>query len=102
MTFYLVNQLRGRAGLMQVPEIKPGGQYEKSGKESFALLHNLGLGGSCVVAIFKRPDFFKLGGEDGISRMGYNAGDTYKPITQAEVARVKSKTSFSKFAESKI
>lgn len=44
MAFYLVNQLRGRSGLMQVPELKPGGEFDKNGKGSYALLHNLGLG----------------------------------------------------------
>lgn len=73
MAFYLVNQLRGWAGPMQMPEAT----YEheqKTGKPSYALAHNLGLGGSCVVTIMKRPDFYKPGGEDGRARLGYNHG----------------------------
>lgn len=30
------------------------------------------IGGSCVVTILKRPSFFKAGGSDGRSRVGYN------------------------------
>lgn len=59
-------------------------------------------GGSCVVAIFKRPDFFKLGGEDGISRSGYNAADTYRAITQKELDSVKSVKAYSKWADAKM
>lgn len=43
MTFYLINQLRGWAGPMQMPEVVPG-VMEKQGKTAYALLHNLGLG----------------------------------------------------------
>lgn len=60
------------------------------------------IGGSCVVAIFKRPDFFKLGGEDGISRSGYNAADTYRAITQKELDSVKSAKAYSKWADAKM
>lgn len=41
--FYLVTQLRGWAGPMQVPEIVPGDKSKI--QDPFALLHNLGLGG---------------------------------------------------------
>lgn len=40
MAFYLVNQLRGWAGPMQVPNIVPGGKE----KDPYALLQNIGLG----------------------------------------------------------
>lgn len=73
MAFYLVNQLRGWAGAMQMEDAAPGFK-EKQGKEAYALAHNLGLGGSCVVTILKRPSFFKPGGQDGRDRLGYNHG----------------------------
>lgn len=73
MAFYLVNQLRGWAGPMQAEQAAPA--YEKkSGKPAYALAHNLGLGGSCVVTVLKRPDFYREGGEDGRARLGYNHG----------------------------
>lgn len=73
MAFYLVNQLRGWAGKMQMEDAAPGFK-EKEGKEAYALAHNLGLGGSCVVTILKRPSFYKPGGKDGRDRLGYNHG----------------------------
>lgn len=73
MAFYLVNQLRGWAGAMQMEDAAPGFKA-KEGKEAYALAHNLGLGGSCVVTILKRPSFFKPGGKDGRDRLGYNHG----------------------------
>ena len=76
MTFYLVNQLRGWAGPMQMKDTVPGVK-EKEGKEAYALAHNLGLGGSCVVTILKRPSFYKQGGADGRSRLGYNHGVSF-------------------------
>lgn len=71
MAFYLVNQLRGWAGPMQMKDVVPGVK-EKEGKVAWALAHNLGLGGSCVVTLFKRPEFWKEGGKDGRDRVGYN------------------------------
>lgn len=91
MAFYCAMQLRGWAGAMQDPNCVPGAK-EKEGKEAYALAHNLGLGelslrgsrgsltivfatgGSCVVTIFKRPSFYKPGGPDGRTRLGYNHG----------------------------
>ncbi|KAL8278151.1 hypothetical protein RQP46_009475 [Phenoliferia psychrophenolica] len=64
VVFYLTCQLRGIAGPMQAEQSKPG-VAEAQGKVAYALGHNLGLGGSCVVTIFRRPDFFKAGGIDG-------------------------------------
>jgi len=43
-------------------------------------VHNLGLGGSCVVAIMKRPSFYKEGGEDGRKRLGYGASASLRPV----------------------
>lgn len=71
MAFYLVNQLRGWAGKMQSPDVVPG-VAEAKGKTAYALAHNLGLGGACVVTIFKRPSFWQAGGIDGRTRLGYN------------------------------
>ncbi|PRP82377.1 hypothetical protein PROFUN_10153 [Planoprotostelium fungivorum] len=80
MTFFLVMQLRGWAGKMQADQV------------NYALLHNLGLGGSAVVAIFGRPDFYKEGGEDGRKRMGYNHGAECKEgVDESLLAKTKSK-----------
>jgi len=95
MTFYLVMQLRGWAGKMQVPEIDPAKQ---GSKEAYAMAHNIGLGGSCVVAIFKRPSWFKAGGQDGRARLGYNHGAEYKPLAEGQVEKVQSRTRHSPYA----
>ena len=97
-TFYLVTQLRGWAGPMQVKDIAPG----ESTQDPHALLHNLGLGGSCVVGLFKRPSFYKAEGTDGRSRLGYNHGSECREPTQADVDKVKSKKAFSDFASAKL
>ncbi|KAM0746610.1 thiolase-like protein [Meredithblackwellia eburnea MCA 4105] len=89
MAFYLVHQLRGWAGPLQAEEAKPGVAEEK-GKEAYALAHNLGLGGACVVTILKRPSFYKAGGQDGRTRLGYNHAVECRGITQADVDKVKS------------
>jgi len=83
--FYLVTQLRGWSGPMQVADAAPGRKDNDGG--AYAMLHNLGLGtylpslypaelinvaagGSCVVGLFKRPAFFEYGSEreDGRAR----------------------------------
>lgn len=96
--FYLVTQLRGWSGPMQVKDVAPGGETQ----DPYALMHNLGLGGSCVVGLFKRPAFFKSGGEDGRSRIGYNHGAECKEVTQSDIDKVKSKTAFSAYAAAKL
>ncbi|SCV70780.1 BQ2448_3542 [Microbotryum intermedium] len=98
MVFYLVNQLRGWAGPMQDPRCVPGAA-ERQGKECYALAHNLGLGGSCVVTILKRPGFFAEGGADGRARLGYNHAAECKSVTQTDVDKVKSRKQYSKFAD---
>ncbi|CEQ42872.1 SPOSA6832_04753 [Sporobolomyces salmonicolor] len=103
MAFYLVNQLRGWAGPMQDPRCLPG-ELEKQGKEAYALAHNLGLGGSCVVTIFRRPSFYNLkqASPDGRDRLGYNHGCECRPVTMEDVGKVRSKTAFSKWAEANL
>ncbi|KAK4057875.1 hypothetical protein OIO90_001094 [Microbotryomycetes sp. JL221] len=98
MVFYLTMQLRGWAGPMQMEDAKPGVK-EKQGKQAYALAHNLGLGGSCVVTVLKRPEFFKQGGQDGRARVGYNHGCECKPVTQQDIDKVKSVKAHSDFAE---
>ncbi|PWN52504.1 thiolase [Violaceomyces palustris] len=78
MIKYMVDQVRGDAGVMQVPNVK------------HALTHNIGLGGSCVVTILRRPPFYKEGG-DVRKRFGYNPGDECRDLTEADLERVKSK-----------
>ncbi|KAL9937233.1 hypothetical protein V8E36_003647 [Tilletia maclaganii] len=79
MIFYIVTQLRGEAGPMQVPNV------------NYGLTHNIGLGGSCVVTILKRADFYS--GKPGLmkERLGYNAGYECKEITLQDWEKVKSK-----------
>jgi sterol carrier protein 2 len=79
MIKYMVDQLRGDAGALQVKNVK------------HALTHNIGLGGSCVVTILRRPAFFKAGATNSAKRFGYNAGDQVKSITEEDLDKVKSK-----------
>ncbi|KAK0529353.1 hypothetical protein OC834_002161 [Tilletia horrida] len=90
MIFYIVCQLRGEAGPMQVPNV------------NYGLTHNIGLGGSCVVSILKRADFYsgKPGGFK--ARLGYDAGFECKPITEADFNKVKSKAFAEYLAPSKL
>ncbi|GAA5855735.1 hypothetical protein JCM8547_001663 [Rhodosporidiobolus lusitaniae] len=104
MTTYCVWQLRGWAGGMQDPRCAPGVK-EKEGKKAYALAHNLGLGGSCVVTLFSRPTFFSLIGarkEDGRVRLGYNPGEECRGITADYVEKVKSRVASSRWAEAKL
>ncbi|KAI5479782.1 hypothetical protein MNV49_002594 [Pseudohyphozyma bogoriensis] len=87
MVFYIALQLRGWAGELQAERAKPG--FEE-GKTAYGLTHNLGLGGSCVVSIFKRPTFFQAGGEDGRDRLGYDYASEVRRVTQSDVDKVKS------------
>ena len=84
---------------------------DKRGK--YGLVHNIGLGGAVVVSLLRRPEFFKPGGVDGriryaVSvrfttstdrassiryRLGYNHGCECKPVTLADLDKVKSKNS---------
>ncbi|KZW02134.1 thiolase [Exidia glandulosa HHB12029] len=81
MHFYITTQLRNWAGPMQVPHLS----------NKYGLVHNLGLGGACVVSLLKRPDFYKDGGEDGRSRLGYNHAHECRQVTMADLDKVKSK-----------
>lgn len=70
--FYLTCQLRGLAGGMQDARLLPSAA---TNKPVYAMAHNLGLGGACVVAVMKRADFWQAGGETGVQRLGYNQGE---------------------------
>ncbi|KAJ7727312.1 sterol carrier protein 2 [Mycena maculata] len=87
MHFYIAMQLRNWAGPMQAPGLfdvaDPRGKY--------GLVHNVGLGGAVVVSLLRRPEFFKPGGEDGRTRLGYNHAYECRPVTMADVDKVKSK-----------
>ncbi|KAF5314384.1 hypothetical protein D9619_011793 [Psilocybe cf. subviscida] len=88
MHFYIMMQLREWAGPMQAP-----GLFDISDKRGkFGLVHNVGLGGAVVVSLLRRPEFYKPGGKDGRDRLGYNHAHECRPVTMADVDKVKSKT----------
>ncbi|GAA5902282.1 hypothetical protein JCM6882_000491 [Rhodosporidiobolus microsporus] len=108
MTFYLVNQLRGWAGRMQDPRCVPGVK-EQEGKRAYALAHNLGLGGSCVVTLLVRPTFFEQPGKggqekrkDGRDRLGYDFGDDCRPVTMEDIGKVRSRKAYSPWAAARL
>lgn len=78
MIFYLTMQIRGEAGNLQVPNVKN------------AMAHNLGLGGSCVVSILRKPAFYKKG-STAADRLGYNVANEVRGITEADLAKVRAK-----------
>lgn len=92
MHFYITMQLRNLAGPMQAPGLFD--IPDKRGK--FGLVHNIGIGGAVVVSLLRRPEFYKAGGIDGPARLGYNHAHECRPVTLADVDKVKSKKS-SKF-----
>ncbi|KAL4069267.1 thiolase-like protein [Scleroderma citrinum] len=87
MHFYITMQLREWAGPMQAQGLF--NTYDKRGK--YGLVHNIGIGGAVVVSLLRRPEFFKPGGIDGRSRLGYNHAHECRRITLADVDNVKSK-----------
>ncbi|KAG9310310.1 thiolase-like protein [Chiua virens] len=89
MHFYITMQLRDWAGLMQAPGLFT--TADKRGK--YGLVHNIGIGGAVVVSLLRRPEFFAPGGVDGRSRLGYNHACECKPVTLADLDKVKSKNS---------
>jgi sterol carrier protein 2 len=78
MIFYLTLQLRNEAGALQAPNVQN------------ALAHNLGLGGSCVVSILRRPAFYKKG-TTSAQRFGYDIANEVRGVSQADLAKVRSK-----------
>ncbi|KAF8176300.1 sterol carrier protein 2 [Pholiota molesta] len=88
MHFYIMMQLRNWAGPMQAPGLFD--IPDKRGK--LGLVHNVGLGGAVVVSLLRRPEFFKPGGIDGRTRLGYNHAHECRPITLDDVNKVKSKS----------
>jgi len=88
MHFYITMQLRDWAGPMQAP-----GLFEDGTQGKYGLVHNIGLGGAVVVSLLRRPEFFKVGGEDGRSRLGYNHAHELKSVTLDDVDKVKAKRS---------
>ncbi|GJJ08899.1 hypothetical protein Clacol_003119 [Clathrus columnatus] len=103
MHFYIANQLRNWAGPMQVP-----GLFDTTdGRSKYGLVHNIGLGGAVVVSLLRRPEFWKEGGNDGRAslanpvfcreRLGYNHACEFRPITKADVDKVKSKKNSSQY-----
>ncbi|KAH7884025.1 thiolase-like protein [Phlebopus sp. FC_14] len=89
MHFYITMQLRDWAGPMQAPGLFD--TPDKRGK--YGLVHNIGIGGAVVVSLLRRPEFFEAGGVDGRSRLGYNHGHECRPVTRADVEKVKSRQS---------
>ncbi|KAF8966905.1 sterol carrier protein 2 [Flammula alnicola] len=89
MHFYIMMQLRQWAGPMQAPGLFD--IADKRGK--FGLIHNVGLGGAVVVSLLRRPEFYKPGGPDGRTRLGYNHAHECRPVTMEDINKVKSKKS---------
>ncbi|KAI0358963.1 thiolase-like protein [Trametes cingulata] len=87
MHFYIAMQLRQWAGPMQAPGLFD--VPDKRGK--YGLVHNIGLGGAVVCSLLRRPEFYAEGGEDGRKRLGYNHAHECRPITRADVDKVKSR-----------
>ncbi|KAN0101046.1 Thiolase-like protein [Tylopilus felleus] len=87
MHFYITMQLRDWAGPMQAPGLF--NRSDKCGK--YGLVHNIGIGGAVVVSLLRRPEFFNPGGVDGRTRLGYDHGFECKPVTPADLDKVKSK-----------
>jgi len=79
MIFYLNLQVRGEAGALQASNVRN------------ALAHNLGLGGSCVVSILRKPSFYKKG-TTSKDRFGYDIANECRLITPADLDKVKSKS----------
>ncbi|THH17189.1 hypothetical protein EW146_g3572 [Bondarzewia mesenterica] len=86
MHFYISMQLRNWAGPMQAP-----GLFDVDKRGKYGLIHNVGLGGAVVVSLLRRPEFYKAGGEDGRDRLGYNHAHECRPITRADLDKVKAK-----------
>lgn len=59
-------------------------------------------GGSCVITILKRPEFYKAGGQDGRDRLGYNHACECRESTMEDVAKVQSRKAHSKWAEANL
>ncbi|KAF5382790.1 hypothetical protein D9757_007285 [Collybiopsis confluens] len=93
MHFYIMMQLRNWAGPMQAPGLFD--IPDKRGK--YGLVHNVGLGGAVVVSLLRRPEFWKAGGKDGRDRVGYNHAHECRPITFADVDKVKSQKEISPY-----
>lgn len=67
------------------------------------MAHRAGCeGGACVITLLKRPSFYKEGGADGRTRLGYNAACEARSITQADVDRVKSRKHYSRYADANL
>ncbi|KAH9921420.1 thiolase-like protein [Fomitopsis serialis] len=86
MHFYIAMQLRDWAGPMQTPGLF--GVADERGK--YGLVHNIGIGGAVVCSLLRRPEFYRPGGQDGRSRLGYNHAHECRPVTKADVDKVKS------------
>lgn len=52
------------AGPMQAPGLF--GSQGARGK--YGLVHNIGLGGAAVISLLRRPEFYRVGGQDGRDR----------------------------------
>lgn len=89
MHFYIAMQLREWAGPMQAPGLFD--VPDKRGK--YGLVQNIGLGGAVVCSLLRRPEFYKPGRPDGRDRLGYNHACECRPVTMADVNKVKSKKS---------
>lgn len=90
----------GATGLAQCAELvwHLRGWASNRGVEGtrWAMQHNLGLGGACVVTVYRRADGAEAGkvsDQDvkGVSGVGYNPAVEARGITEQEAAKVRSK-----------
>lgn len=52
------------AGPMQAP-----GLFDiQDARGKYGLVHNIGLGGAAVISLLRRPEFYRVGGQDGRDR----------------------------------
>jgi len=87
MHFSITMQLRNWAGPMQA-----SGLFDhRDVRGKYGLVHNIGLGGAAAISLLRRPEFYRSSGPDGRDRLGYNHAHELRPITRADVDKVKSK-----------
>ncbi|KAF8257249.1 thiolase-like protein [Lactarius quietus] len=55
----------------------------------YGLVHNIGLGGAVVISLLRCLEFYHADGPDGRDRLGYTHAHMLRPITRADVDKVR-------------